>query len=153
MGHRCSPVPTPRASVPQEATCVGEHGEWGWGLWAGTAGAVGGGGSAGEGSYQQAALLRPQEARLHSGNDRVGASSASRAQPLPWLSPTCSPVALLPPLPSPPWKVQSQGLTHPEVHPDRATRSGDRDEEQGPVGAHPAGVGGMRWGTKAEEKN
>lgn len=26
MGHRCSPAPTPRASVPQEATCVGSTG-------------------------------------------------------------------------------------------------------------------------------
>lgn len=82
----------------------------------GTAGPVGGVGATGEGTYQQAALLRPQEALLHSGNDRGNdrtwggvPASASRAQPLPSaVSHLLPPQALLP-LPSPPWKVQSWG--------------------------------------------
>lgn len=103
-------------SVPQKATCKQELGVGLGPGGQGTAGPVGGVGATGEGTYQQAALLRPQEALLHSGNDRGNdrtwggvPASASRAQPLPSaLSHLLPPQALLP-LPYPPWKVQSWG--------------------------------------------
>lgn len=67
--------------------------------WAGHSGPVGGGGATGEGTYQQAALLRPQEALVPSRNDRGndgmgwGASFCLRG-PVP-------PLSCLPPAPHP----------------------------------------------------
>ena len=62
--------PPPGASGPQDSPSRGAGRGPGWA--AGTAGPAGkkGGGASGEGTYQQAALLRPQGARLDSGNDR-----------------------------------------------------------------------------------
>lgn len=74
--------------------------------WAGHSGPVGGGGATGEGTYQQAALLRPQEALVPSRNDRGndgmgwGASFCLQgpAPPLSCLPPAPHPHSSLPAL-------------------------------------------------------
>lgn len=90
--------PPQGASGPQDSPSRGAGRGPGWA--AGTAGPAGkkGGGASGEGTYQQAALLRPQGARLDSGNDRRWGGVPASACPGP---PLLSPISHLLPAPPP----------------------------------------------------